>query len=321
MDLSNKPLACNAPGFAPNSPAIATPVASGRPNMRYASLKSLLSGAAGALAMGPVGVILAEDGVELASTIEHHLACGFQRLVVLADAGLEVPEPSDKVLVADFDMTADMLLSRAMTPVIGALPEGTWLYYCYNAEYLFYPFSESRSVGEMLAFVVEERRDSVLTYVIDLYAADLARHPSAVALEDAHLDQTGYYALARADAAKHGHPKERQLDFFGGLRWRYEEHVPKASRRIDRVGLFRTSKGLTMREGHTLSDEELNTYACPWHHSPTATICSFRTAKALRRNPGSRFEIERFAWRNSAAFSWQSQQLLDLGLMEPGQWF
>jgi hypothetical protein len=26
-------------------------------------------------------------------------------------------------------------------------------------------------------------------------------------------------------------------------------------------------------------------------------------------------------WHNSAPFEWHSQQLLDLGLMEPGQWF
>ena len=32
---------------------------------------------------------------------------------------------------------------------------------------------ESRSVVEMLAFHAEERRDAMLTYVIDLYAKDL----------------------------------------------------------------------------------------------------------------------------------------------------
>ena len=43
--------------------------------------------------------------------------------------------------------------------------------------------------------------------------------------------------------------------------------------------------------------------------------------EALRRNPGSRKAIATFHWRNSAPFAWHSQQLLDLGLMEPGQWF
>ena len=65
----------------------------------------------------------------------------------------------------------------------------------------------------------------------------------------------------------------------------------------------------------------MNTYACPWHNNITAAVCSFRTAKALRSNPGSRFDIQNFRWHNSMPFEWQSQQLMDLGLMEPGQWF
>ena len=135
------------------------------------------------------------------------------------------------------------------------------------------------------------------------------------------LDRAGYYALARPDPANNGHAKERQLDFFGGLRWRFEEHVPPLRRKIDRIALFRSKPGLSLREDFTFSEEEYNTYACPWHNNLTAAICSFRTAKALRTNPGSRFDIHSFKWRGSEPFRWHSQQLLDLGLMEPGQWF
>ncbi|KKL51071.1 hypothetical protein LCGC14_2299130, partial [marine sediment metagenome] len=116
-------------------------------------------------------------------------------------------------------------------------------------------------------------------------------------------------------------PKERQLDFYGGLRWRFEEHVPKARRRIDRIALFRARKGLRLRDDHTFNDEEYNTYSCPWHHNVTSAICSFRAAKALSTNAGSRHAISSFHWVNSTRFDWTSQQLLDLGLMEPGQWF
>ncbi|MCB1328747.1 MAG: hypothetical protein KDK28_04485, partial [Maritimibacter sp.] len=59
----------------------------------------------------------------------------------------------------------------------------------------------------------------------------------------------------------------------------------------------------------------------PWHHNLTAAIVSFRTAKALKTNPGSTYDIKTFRWRNSVPLEWSSQQLLDLGLMEPGQWF
>ena len=155
---------------------------------------------------------------------------------------------------------------------------------------------------------------------MDVYAGDLETCPNAVNLEDAYLDRSGYYALGRPDPATN-HPKERQLDFFGGLRWRYEEHVPPERRKIDRISLFKSKPGLELRADHTFNDEEYNTYACPWHNNLTAAVVSFRTAKALRRNPGSAFEIQTFRWHNSVPFEWHSRQLLDLGLMEPGQWF
>ena len=82
-------------------------------------------------------------------------------------------------------------------------------------------------------------------------------------LDRAHLDRSGYCALARPDINNHNHTKERQLDFFGGLRWRYEEQVPLARRKIDRIALFKSKEGLKLREDHTFNDEEYNTYACP----------------------------------------------------------
>ena len=134
------------------------------------------------------------------------------------------------------------------------------------------------------------------------------------------LDRSGYYALARTGA--NGHPLDRQLDFFGGLRWRFEEHVPKNKRRIDRVALFRSrSNGLVMQADGTFNEAEYNTYQCPWHHNLTCAVASFRTAKALTQNPGSRHAINSFRWRNSVPFEWSSRQLMDLGLIEPGQWF
>ena len=161
----------------------------------------------------------------------------------------------------------------------------------------------------------------MLAYVIDLYAPDLARFGNAVSLDEAHLDRSGYYALARKDAARNWAPRERQLDFFGGLRWRFEEHIPWERRRIDRIALFRARRDVRLLPGFTFSDDEWNTYACPWHNNLTAAVCSFRTAKALRTNPGSHRAIRSFNWHNSVRFDWQSQQLMDLGLMEPGQWF
>ncbi len=269
---------------------------------------------------GPTALIFVEDETEIGTTLRHHVQSGFGAVLALMPDEFALPDDlSDKVYRIRFDMARGDDFVAAVNAAIKALP-GAWLYYCFNTEYLFFPFCETRSIADMLTFHGEERRDAMLTYVIDLYADDLDQFPNAVSLDRAHLDKSGYYALARWDA-KNSEPRDRQLDFYGGLRWRFEEHIPYQSRRIDRISLFRAKPGLIFRPDHTFEDEEYNTYACPWHHNLTAAICSFRTAKALRRNPGSRFDIEKFHWHNSTPFEWHSRQLLDLGLMEPGQWF
>lgn len=287
--------------------------------MTYKDLKSFLSGAKKHLSRGPIALVFLEDRIEVDSTLRHHLDCGFKCVIAIGAPDIEIAaDVSEKVVRVNHDVMGDIGLEQIMNKVI-PLAEGQWLFYCYNAEYLFFPFCEHRNVSEMLTFVMEERRDAMLTYVVDLYAGDLETAPNAVSLEEAHLDKSGYYALARADRSNNF--KERQLDFYGGLRWRFEEHVPWLRRRIDRISLFKAAQGLTFYDDYTFSEPEYNTYSCPWHHSMTAAICSFRAAKALKRNPGSGYQIPTFKWHNSAPFEWHSQQLLDLGLIEPGQWF
>ncbi len=286
--------------------------------MQFESLKDAANHTALTRAKGPVALIIVEDDVEVASTVEHHVQIGFKTLILAAPGGLTLPDGSNIVRISH-PTRAENATVDIVNTVATALPTGTWLYYGYNAEYLFYPMSETRTVGEMLTFHGEERRSAMLTYVIDLYTDALATSPTAVSQANAMLDKTGYYALTRQTNA--GAPAERQLDFYGGLKWRFEEHIPEERRRIDRIALVRTEPGLRLREDHTWNDEERNTFACPWHNNLTAAIVSFRTAKALALNPSSRDAINSFTWHNSTKFDWSSQQLMDLGLMEPGQWF
>ena len=273
-----------------------------------------------ALARGPLAIILIEDDAAVRQTLDHHLKLGFRHILALSPEPVTLPaDGADRISNLIWDTRRRDAHKGAVDRIIRAVAPGTWLYYCHNAEFLFFPFSETRSVGELLAFHAEERRAAMLTYVIDLYAAEPDVAPDAVDLSAALFDRTGYYALGRKDAQ--GRAIERQLDFHGGLRWRFEEHLPPDRRRIDRVALFRAAPGLTITPDHRFNIAEYNTYSCPWHHNLTATIASFRVAKALVRNPGSRGAIGRFTWRHSHPFEWRAQQLMDLGLMEPGQWF
>lgn len=286
---------------------------------QYADLSSFLKTGAAAVGKGPIALVFAEDEVELDATLRHTIAAGFSTTLLFAMPEFEIADDvAQQITRIDYNMLLPGALEGAVNGVMQAVGD-IWIYYCYNAEFLFHPFCEHRTVGEMIAFNVEERRDTILTYVVDLYTGDLDADPGAVSIENAHLDKTGYYALARKD--RWNNDLDRQLDFFGGLRWRFEEHIPAPRRRIDRVSIFRNKPGLVFNPDHTFNDPEYNTYACPWHHNLTAAVCSFRTAKALKRNPGSTYDIHTFKWHNSTPFQWHSQQLLDLGLMEPGQWF
>lgn len=289
--------------------------------MRYPSLADLFSARARSLAKGPIAFVLAEDEVEVESTLLHLLAIGFQDVVLLAAGVAEIAATlKAQVHVVAHDVYAEGALQTTVNSAIDALP-GTWIHFCYNAEYLFYPFSSTRSVRELVTFHTEERREAMLTTVIDLYAGDVSTSQNGVSRSDTWFDRSGYYASARKDPDRNWDPKERQIDIFGGLRRRFEEHVAWERRRIDRISLFRAKPGLRLRPDLTLSDEEMNTYACSWHHNLTAAVCSFRAAKALCTNPGSRHAAQSLRWRNSERFDWTDRQLLELGFIEPGQWF
>ncbi|WP_208347753.1 hypothetical protein [Pseudaestuariivita rosea] len=289
--------------------------------MVFDSFDQFLKQPGSVLGKGPIALIFLEDDVEVASTLRHHISLGFQQVLAIGAPGIAIdPALLDQVTRISEVITKPGLREEIINKLIAAAP-GVWFYYCFNAEYLFFPFCETRSIGEMLTFHTEERREAMLSYVIDLYAEDLAACPNAVSVTAPFLDKSGYYAIGREDAENDWAPKDRQHDFFGGLKWRFEEHVPQKQRRIDRIAIFKSKPGLKMLPGHLFNDEEYNTYACPWHHNLTAAICSFRTAKALRRNPRSRHEIGSFKWHNSVQFEWSSMQLMNLGLMEPGQWF
>ncbi len=287
--------------------------------MQYDSLDDFLKTGRKTIPQGPVALIFAEDAVELDSTLRHHLGLGFKALITFMPEEFEIrPDLSDSIHRISLTCAPRQAVFDAVNRLIDALP-GSWIYYGYNAEYLFYPFCETRSIGELLAFHAEERRQSMLGHVIDLYAPDLSANPNGVSCKDAMLDACGYYAHTRHDPS--GKPLERQLDMSGGLRWRFEDHIPYERRRIDRISIFKAKKGLTLLPDHSMSDPEYNTHSCPWHHNLTAAICSFRAAKALCASAGTNLDSSRFVWRNSTPFQWSSQQLLDLGLIEPGQWF
>jgi len=162
----------------------------------------------------------------------------------------------------------------------------------------------------------EERRSHVYSYTVDLYNS--AEELTELSPNDAYFDSSGYYAMNRFEDGK---ALDRQIEVFGGLKWRYSEHVPWDRQRIDRVPFFKCTPGLELDANFRPNIAEMNTHSCPWHHNVTCAIASYRTAKSLRRNPGSAAAIGSFMWAQSTRFEWSSSQLMDHGMIEAGQWF
>ena len=262
----------------------------------------------------PIAVILAEDDIELAGTIKHHRDIGFETILVIRDVA-GITTNGVNIFAARLNRLKDSI--AVLNQVITACA-GKWIYYCFNAEYLYFPYSETRTIKDAATFMEEERRSAVFTYSIDLYPKDLANCGNGIDIDTAQMDRNGYYGQERF---VEGTKIERQPEIFGGLRWRFEEHIPWEKRRVDRISLFKATKGLQIGQDLRLSDPEMNTISCKWHNNMTMGIMSFRVAKALMHNPGSADNIDTFHWGGSQAFDWNATQLMELGFMEPGQWF
>ena len=138
---------------------------------------------------GRLRFLLIEDGVEVETTLDHHIKLGFKQIIVLAKSLPEVDEDTlTQVTTVYVDTFADDRVGRTVNTLMPHMA-GAWVYVGFNAEDLFFPFASSRSVAELLAFHTEERRVSMLTYVVDLYAGDLNADPTGVNVDDAYLDR------------------------------------------------------------------------------------------------------------------------------------
>jgi len=264
------------------------------------------------LISGPIAILRDEDGVDLTPTIAHKRSLGFGNILVLG----RTPPALDQDAIF---MPADP--SVGTTDLVNSLMDvlaDRWVYWGHNAEYLYFPFCEGRSISDAAQFIEEERRAAVFCTTVDLYQPDLAGASDSWSKDAAHFDADGYFSKDRYDGPV---KLDRQINVFGGLKWRYAEHIEWSRQRIDRIAFFKARQGLRLNADGLCNDPEMNTIACPWHHNMTFCIASYRVAKSLINNPGSTYEIETFMWDRSVKFDWTAQQLLELGLMEPGQWF
>lgn len=301
---------------------------------RTSPLPSLTDAIARAPGTEPVAVIAAEDGVWLAETLAHHLRLGFAAVIVLCppfldDACAALTEAlgpdAGRVRRIPFDVRAcpggAAGAERMLTEAALGARTGRWVYLGVNAEFLFFPFCEGRRIGDLTTFLGEERRDAAAGVIVDIFPATLAEVPPASPeARPLWFDALGYVEVARRDPAAGWAERDRESEIFGGLRRRFEGHIPHSRRSIARMPLFRALPDVGLDPEGRFDSAEMNTRHCAWHRNPTVAVASLRAAKALRANPDSRAVISGLLWPGARAFDWSAQTLVAAGLMEPGQW-
>ena len=257
---------------------------------------------------GPIAVMICESGTHCDESAAHALGRGFGAVLALGPGAAAMAE-TDGTYRVEADVMSDAARTHTLNRVIAGLAD-KWLLILFNGEYFYYPFAETRSVKDLTEFLWSERRSSIMSYTIDLYN-DAMKTGAPPRLDDAYFDAEGWYGFERGD---------RLADVYGGLGWRFEEYVPLNLSRVNRPAFFLARKGLTIDADLWLSDEEMNTFSCPWHHSPTVALMSFRRARTLLDHPKFSQGVDTLTWPHSRRFTGASEQLVESGLIEAGQW-
>lgn len=258
---------------------------------------------------GPVCVLLCESALHAAASARRLAGQGAGAIIVLGEPG-ELGTFGCPVLRIT-DRPAEPGLHAQLNLLIDAL-NGRWVLWLWNGEFFVFPFGEARRLADLAAFLGDERRPSLYTYLFDLYADELPSPDDSPEASELWFDVEGYHAFPEQD---------RQLRLFGGLGWRFQEFVPDAMRQIGQAQFFKAAAGVYLGADLVFQDLNYAAVSCPWHHSPTGAVMSLRRARRIMAHPNFPPMRDRLIWHGSRRFEWTSRQLLELGMIEPGQWF
>lgn len=256
-----------------------------------------------------VAVLLCESRLHAAASARRLARQGAAALVAVGDAPDFGELPCPVLRIAE--EPREGAVAGVLNGLFDALA-GRWVVWLWNGEFFVFPHGETRTLPDLAQFLDDERRSSLHTCALDLYADDLPRESEPP--EEARLcfDRMGYYAFPRPD---------RGLRLFGGLGWRFEELTPGHMQQIGRAAMLRPARGVEIDRNLTFEHPDYASVSAPWHHSPTGAVMTLRRSWRIFAHP--RFpELRRsLHWRGTTPFEWSSRQLLELGMIEPGQWF
>ena len=223
----------------------------------------------------------------------------------ISSADVECPlvtiseRPSDKGLAAQLNLLIDAL-------------DGRWVVWLWAGEFFIYPFCETRSLNDLLGFLTDERRHGLFSYALDLYGQDLPDADTSPTEATLFYDNMGYHAFPNSN---------QQLRIFGGLGWRYQELLPRGMEQIGRTSLFKAKRGVHLGRDLVFEDLSYASVACPWHNSPTGAVMTLRRTRRIMAHPNFGPVRAQLEWCGTESFGWTSAELLEHGMIEPGQWF
>lgn len=292
-----------------------------------------------AYAPAPAGGIIAivtyrREAPLLAAFLSHHRRLGITSFVFLDLS----PEGSLAVRLQD---EVDCTVWRPRRAVRGerALAWGNalrnrhararWCLSLDACDFFVFARCETRPLAGLTDFLQSEHRDHLYALVIDMYgdgpAAEMTLSSAADPLQLMPLfDPSGYLTQAAGP--------DRSVAVSGGVRRRrLFRTMPAEAPRLDRIPLVRWQRGYAyVDDTRRLRPSRLNEPHAPWHSSPTGCLLRFRLIAsqdrrtgddgALTRDDDAVLSSETLRTEVSRRFN-GSDDLVDCGLLNPGQWF
>ncbi|MEM7241260.1 MAG: hypothetical protein AAF429_03650 [Pseudomonadota bacterium] len=268
--------------------------------------------------IGAVAFLFVDDDHWLKETIDHLNHLGFSRIYAIGPKVSDFKHESEALvwltLPQIYNEVAVDILNTTMSDLVGH-----WVYYCFNGEFLHFPFDETRKIDDFTAFLAEERRVTALSTKIDIYPGASILDLKKLKVSQCWLDQVGYYSNIGRD--QFNNQIANSLNVQGGFRWRLAEHLPVDSQTLNRNSIFFPQHKLRLLPNFNFSSLEYETAHAAWHRSPTTVTASIRAYKYLREHNRADDFIGNLKYKGSLPYQQRGRQFLELGFMEPGQWF
>lgn len=197
---------------------------------------------------------------------------------------------------------------------------GRWCVSLAASDFLVFSRSERRSIRSLTDFLETEHRDHAFGLTVHMYgdgpAADLAGGMDPFGALPL-FDPVGYVT---SEPAEDGTVRVRG----GLLRRTLFRTVPRNAPRLDCIPLVRWRRHFSYVDGtRSLRPSRLNRPHAPWHCSPTVCLLRFSLmTEAARDEETTVAPLRGQHLRTNASRRYRSSEdLVECGLLNPGQWF